>query len=232
MLAYRPIDGCWTVTDEVVVADSIWPERLAHYDGCVNIGVPDTLLLRVENADARLHYHWKIPAEWEPIGDTNRGELRVITHETKDTTRVYGVQLLAAADGYWVFDTVQVKGADTTLFMLLIRYSQYFATTPQWRVVGTQSFDLWWYKGDFLEENLIVKTSSVGVSQLGEMKPLLKYRIKENNTCWSVTDEVVVYDSVWPIRLKHYDGCVNIGILHLQQQGIGNTDIHTAVVVL
>ena len=92
-----------------------WIPKLIHYDGCVNIGVPDTLLLRVENADARLRYRWQIPDTWEPIGDTNRGELRVITHETKDTTHIYGVKFADREN--WRYDTVQVKGADTTLYI-------------------------------------------------------------------------------------------------------------------
>ena len=211
ILAYRSNSSCWSVTDEVVVFDSIYPIKLVHYDGCVNIGVPDTLLLRVENADARMHYRWKIPAEWESIGDTNHGELRVITHETKDTTRVYGVRFADGGDE-WIFDTVQVKGADTTL-LIMLRHGRYNPINKDYRDIEFTHFDFAWYKGNLTEENWIVNNSSwILKSQCDGQKPLLKYRIKGNNTCWFVTDEVVVHDSVVPIKIKHYDGCVNIGV--------------------
>ncbi|MDE6694839.1 MAG: hypothetical protein K2J57_03285, partial [Bacteroidales bacterium] len=168
---------------------------MAHYDGCVNIGVPDTLLLRVENADARLLYHWKIPAEWEPIGDTNRGELRVITHETKDTTRIYGVRF--ASDRVdWTFDTVQVRGADTTLYMMLMKSAQLFVSTPQGKLVSTHFFDLWWYKGDFSEENRVINSSYISLSPFGGLRPLLKYRLKGSDACWSATDKVITPNSL------------------------------------
>ncbi|MDE5544615.1 MAG: hypothetical protein K2I83_04320, partial [Bacteroidales bacterium] len=184
---------------------------MVHYDGCVNIGVPDTLLLRVENPVEGATYRWQIPDTWKSIGCTTCAELRVETQETAAATRVYGVSLSGAG---FAFDTVQVKGADTTI-LILYGIAYHCINTGMRQVNDEHHFDFVWYKGNLSEENWVVNKNnspSIFWSQLNGKKPLLKYRRKGNNTCWSVTDEVVVYESVWPIRLKHYDGCVNIGV--------------------
>ncbi|MDE5608805.1 MAG: T9SS type A sorting domain-containing protein, partial [Bacteroidales bacterium] len=73
----------------------------------------------------------------------------------------------------------------------LMRGSQYFAATPQGKMVSTQSFDLWWYKGDFSEDNFVVKAAYVSLSRFGGLTPLLKYRLKGVNACWSTTSETM-----------------------------------------
>lgn len=181
---------CWSVTDEVVVYDSVTPVKLEHYDGCVNIGMESELLLRVKNPAEGLRYHWRIPDTWEPVGDTNASELRVITHETQDTTRIYGVRY---THDFWkdkfAFDTVQVKGADTTLY-IFSKGDSYLSFSINTRIVSITRFDLMWYKDNLSDENFVVKSHQSAVQQLG-LSPLLKYRIKESDACWSVTDEVV-----------------------------------------
>ena len=180
--------GEWTMqTDSIAI--SFGELNLQHYDGCVNIGIEDTLLLQVENPVEGLRYEWSLPDAWQPLGCDTCGELTVVTLENAATTQVYTVSTSICDKA---FDTIQVKGADTTLVMLLMRGMLYFAATPQGKAVGTQSFDLLWYRGDFSEENFVVKTASVSVNQLGGLKPLLKYQLKGSNACWSTTSEVLI----------------------------------------
>ena len=58
--------------------------KLIHYNGCVNIGVPDTLLLRVDDAkpypETKGYYVWSIPDTWKPIGCVTCNELKVVTY--------------------------------------------------------------------------------------------------------------------------------------------------------
>ncbi|MCM1530974.1 MAG: hypothetical protein NC114_01745, partial [Ruminococcus flavefaciens] len=196
---------CFMALMGKAVADSV---KLIHYSGCVNIGIPDTLLLRVESPKEGISYHWQLPEEWESIGCTTCSELQVITHEKAAGRRIYGV----SAENGSAFDTIQVRGADTAL-ILRLRQFRYSAVFLSGSAATAKSFDMVWYKGSLSAENFLASTSSwILESQTEGQKPLLKYRFKENNACWSVTDEVLVWDSILPLRLAHYDGCVNIGI--------------------
>ncbi|MDE7102262.1 MAG: hypothetical protein K2O37_05650, partial [Bacteroidales bacterium] len=181
--------------------------KLVHYDGCVNIGVPDTLLLRVENPVEGATYRWQLPDTWKPIGCTTCAELRVSTQETAAATRIYGVSLSGAG---FAMDTVQVRGADTTIYIAIAtNFKQYGAILSSLRAPSHTHFDLEWYKEDFSSSNLLTTQNVCLISRFEGFSPLLKYRIKGNNTCWSVTDKIT--DSPHS-RLVHYDGCVNIGM--------------------
>lgn len=163
--------GEWTMqTDSIAI--SFGKLNLQHYDGCVNIGIEDTLLLQVENPVEGLRYEWSLPEVWQPLGCDTCGELTVVTLENAATTQVYSVSTSICDKA---FDTILVRGADTVLVMLLMRGVQYFAATPQGKMVSTQSFDLLWYKGDLSEDNFIIGASYTTVNQFGGLMPLLKY---------------------------------------------------------
>ena len=49
-----------------------------------------------------------------------------------------------------------------------------------------------WYKGDFEEENFVIKAQYVSLNRFEGLTPLLKYRIKESDACWSTASEVLV----------------------------------------
>ena len=179
--------GEWTMqTDSIAI--SFGELNLQHYDGCVNIGIEDTLLLQVENPVEGLRYEWSLPEVWQPLGCDTCGELTVVTLENAATTQVYSISTSICDKA---FDTILVRGADTVLVMLLMRGVQYFAATPQGKMVSTQSFDLLWYKGDLSEDNFIIGASYTTVNQFGGLMPLLKYRLKGVNTCWSTTSETM-----------------------------------------
>ncbi|MDE5610359.1 MAG: hypothetical protein K2I66_08255, partial [Bacteroidales bacterium] len=220
---------CWSVTDEVVVRDSIAPIKIKHYDGCVNIGVPDTLLLRIENADARLRYRWYLPAEWEPIGETDRGELRVITHETQNTTRIYRVNY--ANIGPSVSDTVQVKGADTTL-IILEDYRAFELSNIHADILNLkeENFDCFWYKGAIHRDKIIYSeddqynTILIPEYEFEGEKPIAQYRYKGG--CWSVTDDVIPYTGIVKVEIAG-KGMVSVhsGRIYVDVVSEGNHEV-------
>lgn len=178
--------GEWTMqTDSIAI--SFGELNLQHYDGCVNIGIEDTLLLQVENPVEGLRYEWSLPEAWQPLGCDTCGELTVVTLENSATTQVYSVSTSICDKA---FDTIQVKGADTTLVILVMR-TQYFASLVNGRPTNNQVFELWWYKGDFSEENELVSSPYVNESIFSGLTPLLKYRPRTNNACWSTTSEIL-----------------------------------------
>lgn len=179
--------GEWTMQTPDSIAISFGELNLQHYDGCVNIGVEDTLLLQVENPVEGLHYAWSLPEAWQPLGCDTCGELTVVTLEHAATTQVYSVSTSICDKA---FDTIQVRGADTTLFLRL-RNGRYTAVSVSGSGATAKLFDLVWYKGNLSEENFVASASSwISESQLEGQIPLLKYRFKENNACWSVTSEM------------------------------------------
>ncbi len=180
--------GEWTMqTDSIAI--SFGELKLQHYDGCVNIGIEDTLLLQVENPEEGLRYEWSLPDAWQPLGCDTCGDLSVVTLEHVATTQVYSVSTSVCDKA---FDTIQVRGADTTL-VLRLRQGRYSAVSLSGSAATTKSFDLVWYDGDFTEENLVASgTSWVLESRFEGRVPLLKYRYKENNACWSVTSEMFI----------------------------------------
>ena len=111
----------------------------------------------------------------------------MVTLENAATIQIYSVSTSICDKA---FDTIQVKGADTTLFLRL-RQGRYIAVSVSGGSATTKSFDFGWYKGYFSEENFIAGSSWILESQLDGQEPLLKYRYKENNACWSVTSEMV-----------------------------------------
>lgn len=178
--------GEWTMqTDSIAI--SFGELNLQHYDGCVNIGIEDTLLLQVENPVEGLRYEWSLPDAWQPLGCDTCGELTVITLENAATTQIYSVSTSICDKS---FDTIQVRGADTTLVILVMR-TQYFASLVNGRPTNNQVFELWWYKGDFSEENELVSSPYVNESIFSGLTPLLKYRPRTNNACWSTTSEIL-----------------------------------------
>lgn len=178
--------GEWTMqTDSIAI--SFGELKLQHYDGCVNIGIEDTLLLQVENPVEGLRYEWSLPEAWQPLGCDTCGELSVVTLEPAATTQIYSVSTSICDKA---FDTIQVKGADTTLFLRL-RQGRYTAVSVSGSGATAKLFDLVWYKGNLSDANFVVSASSwILESQLEGQIPLLKYRFKENNACWSVTSEM------------------------------------------
>lgn len=181
--------GEWNMQTADSIAISFGELRLQHYDGCVNLGIEDTLLLQVESPVEGLRYEWSIPETWQSMGCDTCGELIVVTLENAATTQVYSVATSICDKAY---DTIQVKGADTTLFILVNR-TQYYAggkSNNAYSVVNKNLFDCAWYKGSFEEDNFVVKSYYTVASRFGGLKALLKYRHK-NEGCWSTTSEMV-----------------------------------------
>lgn len=175
--------GEWIMQTADSIAISLGELKLQHYDGCVNIGKEDTLHLQVENPVAGLRYEWRIPEGWRPIGSDTCGELTVLTLENAATTQIYSV---SASICDKLSDTIQVKGADTTLFLRL-RQGRYIAVTESGSSATTKTFDFGWYKGSLTEENFVASSSWILESQLEGQEPLLQYRGNGDNTCWTVT---------------------------------------------
>ena len=178
--------GEWTMqTDSIAI--SFGELNLQHYDGCVNIGVEDTLLLQVENPVEGLRYEWNLPGAWQPLDCDTCGELTVVTLENAATTQVYSVSTSICDKA---FDTIQVRGADTTL-IILVNKTRYMIGTENLKAANYRFFDTKWYKGDFLEENWVTNAYYASEDQFDGLTPLLKYR-RKNEGCWSTTSEKVV----------------------------------------
>ncbi|MBD5396847.1 T9SS type A sorting domain-containing protein [bacterium] len=180
--------GEWTMQTSDSIAISFGELNLQQYDGCVNIGIEDTLLLQVENPVEGLHYAWSLPEAWQPLGCDTCGELTVVALENAATTQVYSVSTSICDKA---FDTIQVRGADTTI-CIVISTKQYLAFLPTaMQMASTTDFILEWYKEDFSPSNYITTNKICLVSRFGGFPPLLKYKSNENNTCWSTTAEIM-----------------------------------------
>ncbi|MCM1169367.1 MAG: T9SS type A sorting domain-containing protein [Bacteroides sp.] len=181
--------GEWTMQTADSIAISFGELKLQHYDGCVNIGVEDTLHLQVENPMVGLRYDWHLPATWQAVDCDTCGELSVVTLENMATTQTYSVSTSICDRD---FDTIQVRGADTTL-LILVNKTQYYVggkNNDIYSIVNKKLFDLAWYKGSFAEENLISINYYTVASKFGGLKVLLKYR-RKGEGCWSTTSEMV-----------------------------------------
>ena len=181
--------GEWTMqTDSIAI--SFGELNLQHYDGCVNIGIEDTLLLQVENPVEGLRYEWSLPEVWQPLGCDTCGELTVVTLENAATTQVYSISTSICDKA---FDTILVRGADTTL-IILVNKTRYMIGTENLKAANYRFFDTKWYKGDFSEENWVTNVYYASEDQFDGLTPLLKYR-RKNEGCWSTTSEKVVLSS-------------------------------------
>ena len=189
--------GEWTMqTDSIAI--SFGELNLQHYDGCVNIGVEDTLLLQVENPLEGLRYEWNLPKAWQPLGCDTCGELTVVTLETAATTQVYSVSTSICDKA---FDTIQVRGADTALIILLYE-GAYELSNRAFDVLRSKDFDCFWYRGELSQEAMVVNTNTnkpinvlyMSDYQLKGANPIVQYRLKDASRCWSVSDEVIEYD--------------------------------------
>ena len=185
--------GEWTMqTDSIAI--SFGELNLQHYDGCVNIGVEDTLLLQVENPVEGLRYEWNLPETWQPLGCDTCGALTVVTLENAATTQVYSVSTSICDKA---FDTIQVKGADT-LLIILFADDTYELSNKDFDYLDDREFDCFWYKGAITPNKMIVypeDETPVNDIYMPEyefegMKPIAQYRFKER-ACWSTTNEVI-----------------------------------------
>lgn len=186
--------GEWHMETESIPVVT-YEAQLAHYDGCVNIGLPDTLLLRVENIKEGISYQWQLPENWIPVGCDTCGEIMVAVQEPLATVRTYGVKTdnTNGCVSIWKEDTVSIKGADTTILIIDIDVLDMYATiNEELEFVEGDAFSFLWYKATIAPDN-IVKGSDMVVKYRFEGKsPILVYRYDEG--CWSVTDEVIYYD--------------------------------------
>ena len=178
--------GEWHMETEESIPVVTYEAQLAHYDGCVNIGLPDTLLLRVENIQEEISYQWDLPENWTSIGCDTCGEITVAVQEPIATLRNYGVSGMPVCPEFVSRDTIYVKGADTTLIILDDGWS-YVAVTPTWEDIDELSFEFQWYKQS-LESDIIDSYVLSEKYLYDEESPLLAYRY--NFGCWSVTDVV------------------------------------------
>ena len=182
--------GEWTMqTDSIAI--SFGELNLQQYDGCVNIGIEDTLLLQVENPVEGLHYAWSLPEAWQPLGCDTCGELTVITLENAATTQVYSVSTSICDKA---FDTIQVRGADTTICIGKYR-NRYIAVSLQKTMLSDDDFDFEWYDVDFSTEK-IAEGFYAFEYQFPEGMPLLKYKFKPKSECWSTTSEIVQMSTI------------------------------------
>ena len=195
--------GEWTMqTDSIAI--SFGELNLQHYDGCVNIGIEDTLLLQVENPVEGLRYEWNLPEAWQPLGCDTCGELTVVTLENAATTQVYSVSTSICDKA---FDTIQVKGADT-LLIILFADDTYELSNKDFDYLDDREFDCFWYKGAIRPDKMIVypeDETPVNDIYMPEyefegMKPIAQYRFKER-ACWSTTNEVIEWSDDTEISL-------------------------------
>ena len=191
-----------------------WIPKLIHYDGCVNIGVPDTLLLRVENpyTDDKGSYTWTIPDTWKPIGCVTCNELKVVTYEKEAATRVYRVGLMENHNMHYAYDTVQVRGADTSVIIWTF-FDIYLAAQncfDDFLEDTRGAFEYLWYKGRVNPDSLISRDIYEEIYRFNGTPPVLAYRSAAG--CWSVTDKVVT-----------------VGELSLELQGQGRVRIHSGI---
>ena len=178
--------GEWHMETEDSIPVVTYEAQLAHYDGCVNIGLPDTLLLRVENIEEGISYQWDLPENWIPVGCDTCGEITVAVQEPIATIRNYSVSGMPVCPEFVSRDTIYVKGADTTLIILDDGLA-YWAVTPTWEDVDERFFDFQWYRQS-LKSDIIDIYVWAGKSLFDGESPLLAYRY--NSGCWSVTDVV------------------------------------------
>ena len=179
--------GQWHMETEDSIPVVTYEAQLAYYDGCVNIGLPDTLLLRVENIKEGIPYQWDLPKNWIPVGCDTCGEIMVAVQEPISVMRTYGVMWVSACPDFVSRDTVFVKGADTTL-IIVDDGDTYWALTEDIDFVDLDFFDFRWYKNT-IESNKIIAWHDVTDKYLFDGgTPILAYRY--NSGCWSVTDEV------------------------------------------
>lgn len=178
--------GEWSMQTPDSIAISYGELRLQHYDGCVNLGIGDTLLLQVENPLEGLYYDWNIPENWQAIGCDTCGKFKVVTLENAPTTQVYSVSTSICDKA---LDTILVKGADTTL-VILVNRTRYIIGNENSTIANYRFFDIEWYKGNFGEENIVTKAYYASADQFDGLTPLLKYR-RKNEGCWSTTSEMV-----------------------------------------
>ncbi|MCM1532446.1 MAG: T9SS type A sorting domain-containing protein [Bacteroides sp.] len=174
------------------VSDSIpvvtYEAELAHYDGCVNIGLPDTLQLRVENIREGNAYLWDLPENWIPVGCDTCGEITVAVQESIDITRSYRVSGVPACPKFVSYDTVFVRGADTTLIILDDGYT-YCATPRILDYVDEDVFEFLWYKKYCHPDNVVDFYVVTDQYLFDGEPPVLAYRY--DHGCWTVTNEVV-----------------------------------------
>ncbi|MCM1042320.1 MAG: T9SS type A sorting domain-containing protein, partial [Bacteroides sp.] len=178
------------------VSDSIpvvtYEAELAHYDGCVNIGLPDTLQLRVENIREGNAYLWDLPENWILVGCDSCGEIMVAVQEPIAVERTYGVRadIAAGCANVWKEDTVSIKGADTVVLIVdLEDMDMYCVMNKDLDFVDAEAFEFVWYKTALKPDNIVDEFDMVAKYLFEGEPPILAYRYKD--VCWSTRSEVV-----------------------------------------
>ncbi|MDE5763266.1 MAG: T9SS type A sorting domain-containing protein, partial [Bacteroidales bacterium] len=189
--------GEWHMETEESIPVVTYEAQLAHYDGCVNIGLPDTLLLRVENIEEGISYQWDLPKNWIPVGCDTCGEITVAVQEPLDTVRTYGVKTdnTNGCVSIWKEDTVSIKGADTVLLIVNFEdIDMYVVMSEDFGLLDENVFVYLWYKTALSPNNFVDSFEMVAKYLFKGEPPVLAYRYNEG--CWSVTDEVINYDDI------------------------------------
>ena len=189
--------GEWHMETEDSIPVVTYEAQLTHYDGCVNIGLPDTLLLRVENIKEGISYQWQLPENWTPEGCDTCGEITVAVREPLAAVKTYSVRAdnTKGCVSIWKEDTVSIRGADTALLIVDFEdIDMYVVLSEDFGLVDENAFVYLWYKTTLSPDNFVDSFEMVAKYLFKGEPPILAYRYNEG--CWSVTEKVIDYNDI------------------------------------